>query len=117
MFVILVIEEANWLSLTEDLSHNEIPEASFDAVLCLGNSFAHLPDFEGHQEQQKLALSNFRDMVKPGGIMVVDHRNYDFILKTGEVPKKNIYYNVRRIYPQITIRNVTRSMRNLFKIF
>ena len=94
MFFVAVIEEANWLTLTEDMSDHDIPLASFDAVLCLGNSFAHLPDFEGHQEQQLLALGNFRDMVKPGGIMVVDHRNYDFILKTGEVPKKNIYYNV-----------------------
>jgi hypothetical protein len=32
-----VIEEANWLTLTED-----IQGLQFDAVMCLGNSFAHL---------------------------------------------------------------------------
>lgn len=39
-----VIEEANWLTLEQDL---EKPGDGFDAVICLGNSFAHLPDFKG----------------------------------------------------------------------
>ncbi|NXS14281.1 GNMT methyltransferase, partial [Neodrepanis coruscans] len=39
-----VIEEANWLTLEKDL---EKPGDGFDAVICLGNSFAHLPDFKG----------------------------------------------------------------------
>jgi glycine N-methyltransferase len=49
---IAVIEEANCLTLVEDL---ELSEASsnlkhgqgYDALICLGNSFAHLPDFTG----------------------------------------------------------------------
>lgn len=89
-----VIEEANWLTLADDLENLEYrPTAGYDAVLCLGNSFAHLPDFEGNQANQKVALENFRDMVKPGGILVIDHRNYDEITRTGAVPSKNIYYN------------------------
>lgn len=39
-----VIEEANWLTLEKDL---EKPGDGFDAVICLGNSFSHLPDFKG----------------------------------------------------------------------
>lgn len=39
-----VIEEANWLTLAEDIQK---PGGGFDAVICLGNSFAHLPDFKG----------------------------------------------------------------------
>lgn len=39
-----VIEEANWLTLPEDIQK---PREGFDAVICLGNSFAHLPDFKG----------------------------------------------------------------------
>ncbi|KAL0969891.1 hypothetical protein UPYG_G00234060, partial [Umbra pygmaea] len=32
-------------------------------------------------------------MVKPGGILIIDHRNYDYILETGRAPQgKNIYY-------------------------
>lgn len=85
-----VIEEANWLTLSRDIPK---PGDGFDAVICLGNSFAHLPDFKGDQSDQKLALHNIASMVKPGGILIIDHRNNDAILKTGHVPQgKNIYY-------------------------
>uniref|UniRef100_A0A8C1UNJ8 Glycine N-methyltransferase n=1 Tax=Cyprinus carpio TaxID=7962 RepID=A0A8C1UNJ8_CYPCA len=85
-----VIEEANWLTLSEDVKK---PGDGFDAVICLGNSFAHLPDFKGDQSDQKLALQNIASMVKPGGILIIDHRNYDYILETGQAPQgKNIYY-------------------------
>ncbi|CAL8363772.1 unnamed protein product [Arctogadus glacialis] len=85
-----VIEESNWLSLPEDIQK---PGDGFDAVICLGNSFAHLPDFKGDQSDQKLALQNIATMVKPGGILIIDHRNYDYILETGRAPQgKNIYY-------------------------
>lgn len=85
-----VIDEANWLSLGEDV---EKPGDGFDAVICLGNSFAHLPDFKGDQSDQKLALKNIASMVRTGGILIIDHRNYDYILETGKAPQgKNIYY-------------------------
>ncbi|XP_067841269.1 glycine N-methyltransferase [Heptranchias perlo] len=85
-----VIEEANWLTLPKDIQK---PGDGFDAVICLGNSFAHLPDFKGDQSEHKLALTNIASMVKPNGILIIDHRNYDAILETGHAPKgKNIYY-------------------------
>ncbi|XP_063774815.1 glycine N-methyltransferase [Pseudophryne corroboree] len=85
-----VIEEGNWLSLDQDISR---PGKGFDAVICLGNSFAHLPDFKGDQSDQRLALHNIAGMVRPGGIFIIDHRNYDYILNTGCAPQgKNIYY-------------------------
>uniref|UniRef100_A0A8C6LV29 Glycine N-methyltransferase n=1 Tax=Nothobranchius furzeri TaxID=105023 RepID=A0A8C6LV29_NOTFU len=43
-----VIEEANWLTLPEDVQK---PGGGFDAVICLGNSFAHLPDFKGRKQR------------------------------------------------------------------
>jgi len=36
-------------------------------------------------------------MLKPGGVLIIDHRNYDYILKHGRAPKKNIYYNSKHI--------------------
>ncbi|XP_028903321.1 glycine N-methyltransferase isoform X1 [Ornithorhynchus anatinus] len=85
-----VIEEANWLTLDKDVPR---PGAGFDAVICLGNSFAHLPDIKGDQSDHKRALQNIAGMVRPGGVMVIDHRNYDHILSTGCAPPgKNIYY-------------------------
>ena len=67
---------------------------SFDAVICLGNSFAHLQDVDGRTANQRRAVSNFLQLVRPGGILVIDHRNYDEIIKSGAVPAKNVYYNV-----------------------
>uniref|UniRef100_UPI00358F977E glycine N-methyltransferase n=1 Tax=Myxine glutinosa TaxID=7769 RepID=UPI00358F977E len=85
-----VIEEANWLTLQHDI---EKFGDGFDAVICLGNSFAHLPDFKGDQMSHNLALKNIVGMVRPGGVVIIDHRNYDFILATGHCPQgKNIYY-------------------------
>lgn len=46
-----VIEEANWLTLNADES--DFLKGGFDAVICLGNSFAHLPDFEGDLRNQR----------------------------------------------------------------
>lgn len=43
----LVIEEANWMTLDKDVPRP--PEGGFDAVICLGNSFAHLPDCKGER--------------------------------------------------------------------
>lgn len=92
--VVIVIEEANWLSLDEDI---DVPGGSvgFDALICMGNSFAHLPDFHGDQREQRKAIENFYSLIRPGGILVIDHRNYDDILEEGNAPKNNIYYNVR----------------------
>ena len=48
VFYQIVIDEANWVTLAEDLKDMERkPVAGFDAVFCLGNSFSHLLDLEG----------------------------------------------------------------------
>ena len=93
---ISVIEEANWLTLEDDLRDVEgVPKDKFDAVLCFGNSFAHLPDFEGDLTPHRMAIKQFKSMIKPGGIFLIDHRNYDAILETGYVPHgKNVFYAV-----------------------
>ena len=69
----------------------------------MGNSFAHLPDFSGDQHDQRTAITNFYELLKPGGILVIDHRNYDYILEHGAAPTKNIYYSVNIFCPQFLI--------------
>lgn len=86
-----VIEEGNWLALHD--AAIDVPPQGFDAVICLGNSFAHLPDFQGDLSNQKLAIQNFKEMLKPGGVLFIDHRNYDAILDSGKAPQRNLYYN------------------------
>ena len=95
-----MIEEGNWLCLNEQMSEHR--GSGFDAIICMGNSFAHLPDFSGDQHDQRIAITNFYDLLKPGGILVIDHRNYDYILEHGAAPTKNIYYsvNISIFYPK-----------------
>lgn len=86
------IEEANWLNLSGDLGRADLPPGGYDAVLCIGNSFPHLLDMNGDKKDMRSALKNFKKVLKPGGILVVDHRNFDAALDTGVVPSKNVYY-------------------------
>lgn len=86
-----VIEEANWLTLYDDVEH--LIGDGFDAVICLGNSFAHLLDNYGDQREQIQAIQNFEKCVKSGGLLLIDHRNYDSIMDSGATPAKSIYYN------------------------
>ncbi|XP_072383330.1 glycine N-methyltransferase [Diabrotica undecimpunctata] len=86
-----VIEEANWVTLYDDIE--DLVGNGFDAVICLGNSFAHLLDNYGDQREQMRALMNFEKCVKPGGLLLIDHRNYDDIIDTGRTAPKCIYYN------------------------
>ena len=88
----LVIEEANWLTLYDDIKGQV--RGGFDAVICLGNSFAHMSDNYGDQREQKQAIKNFEKCLKPGGILFIDHRNYDAMTTDINAPSKSIYYNV-----------------------
>jgi len=99
------IEEGNWMTLTKDV---RTPGSGYDAIICMGNSFPHLIDDHGDLRNQKLCIQNFYDMLKPGGTLIIDHRNYDYILKHGRAPKKNIYYNsqhIQKITTQIIYEN------------
>jgi len=84
------IEEGNWMTLNKDI---QTPGPGFDAIICMGNSFPNLMDDDGDFRNQKIAIKNFYDLLKPGGVLIIDHRNYDYILKHGHAPNKNIYYN------------------------
>ncbi len=51
--------------------------AGFGAVTCLGNSLPHLLD----DESLRSCLSDFADVLAPGGILVIQNRNYDRLLR------------------------------------
>lgn len=50
---------------------------SFDAVLCLGNSLPHLLT----QEELSSALIDFAKCLKPGGMVLIQNRNFDAVMK------------------------------------
>ncbi len=53
---------------------------SFDAVLCLGNSLPHLLTVSAVAE----ALADFASMLRPGGLLVIQNRNFDSVLAAHE---------------------------------
>jgi glycine N-methyltransferase len=102
-----VIEEANWFTLKEDLAEVKgKPSGGCDAVICLGNSFSHILNADRMTLQKKI-LVNLMSMLKPGGILFIDHRNFDDILATGLVPVKNAFVNNGKIkHVKCSILNV-----------
>lgn len=51
-------------------------EASFDALLCLGNSLPHVLDEAG----LVATLADFAAVLRPGGVLIVQNRNFDAVL-------------------------------------
>ncbi len=60
----------------------------FDAIICLGNAFTHLFD----EQAQRQALTEIHALLIPGGIAIIDHRNYDAMLDRGFSSKHAYYY-------------------------
>merc|ERR1712172_270457 len=81
------IEEGNWMTLNKDV---KTPGAGYDSIICMGNSFPHLMDDHGDFRDHKRCIQNMYDMLKPGGILIIDHRNYDYILKNGGTKEEHL---------------------------
>lgn len=51
--------------------------------------------FNFYQNIYRQALHNFERCVKPGGLLLIDHRNYEYIIQKGQTsPIESMYYNV-----------------------
>ncbi len=74
--------EADWRWLARGI------EERYDAAICLGNSFTHL--FE--EPDRRKALAEFYAVLKHDGILIIDQRNYDNMLKSGFTSKHKYYY-------------------------
>lgn len=75
----LKITSYDWREIPEEL------HGSYDAVICLGNSLSLLRS----KDDQKKSIENFVNLVKPGGLVIIDQRNYDYILRK----QKEIFQN------------------------
>lgn len=79
---ILRTVQADWRWLNRDV------HGTFDAVICLGNSFTHL--FSEHDRRKTLA--EFYAALRHDGVLLLDQRNYDSILDHGFSSKHKYYY-------------------------
>ena len=76
--------QADWRFLNRDI------HGSFDAVICLGNSFTHL--FK--ERDRRKSLAEYYAVLKHNGILILDHRNYDRLLEGGDAVRQgkgNVY--------------------------
>ena len=71
----LKITRLDWRKLDTELA-----QESFDAVILLGNSLTYLFD----EKDQLETLRQFKRLLRSGGVLVVDERNYQYILDNRE---------------------------------
>ncbi len=67
----VIFEQAGFGAL-----ENNFGSHRFDAILCLGNSLPHLLS----QAELSAALSDFAACLKPGGMLLIQNRNFDAIM-------------------------------------
>lgn len=79
---VLRVVEADWRWLNRDV------HGTYDAIVCLGNSFTHL----FAERDRRKALAEFYAMLKHDGVLIIDQRNYDSILDDGFSSKHAYYY-------------------------
>ncbi|MGH3789130.1 MAG: methyltransferase domain-containing protein [Pseudonocardiaceae bacterium] len=79
---VLRVVEADWRWLNRDV------HGTYDAIVCLGNSFTHLFS----ERDRRKALAEFYAMLKHDGVLIIDQRNYDSILDDGFSSKHAYYY-------------------------
>ena len=79
--------QADWRWLNRDV------HATYDAVICLGNSFTHLFS----EQDRRKALAEFYATLKHDGCLILDQRNYDGILDHGFSSKHKYYYCGRQV--------------------
>lgn len=52
-------------------------ENKFNAILCLGNSLPHILE----ENQLRMALIDFLNCLRPGGILLIQNRNFDAVME------------------------------------
>ncbi|MFP3861062.1 MAG: class I SAM-dependent methyltransferase [Bacteroidales bacterium] len=80
--IILRTIHCDWRNLTENIHE------TYDAVICLGNSFTHL----FREEDRRKVLAEFYSVLQPKGVLILDQRNYDVMLEKGYQNKHKYYY-------------------------
>lgn len=81
----------DWRELTVHLATE-----SFDAVICLGNSLTYLFD----RADQLRALRNFFSIMEEAGVLLLDVRNYEYMLREREaiLGRREFRYSGRYVY-------------------
>ncbi|NQE53767.1 hypothetical protein C5S29_09250 [ANME-1 cluster archaeon GoMg3.2] len=89
----LNVTTERWQSLDESFSG-----PFFDAVLVLGNSLCLVSD----SKDRVASIEQFKKFLKPGGVLIIDERNFPYMLENKDLilkdPPKNFRYSREVIY-------------------
>ncbi|MEK6834950.1 MAG: class I SAM-dependent methyltransferase [Nanoarchaeota archaeon] len=97
----LDVKQCEWSKLVEN--YNE----KFDAIICLGNSFTHLFS----EKDRESVINQIYFLLNNNGVLVIDQRNYDYLLSHDYKSKHKYYYCGNNIKIDIIYRS-----NNLIKI-
>ena len=80
---------------------HKVPECEFDVVLALGNSLTCLMT----PQEMKRCISGFHHILKPGGRLVVDSRDYQYMIDhIDEMRRRNYRFRHDVVYPSDAIK-------------
>lgn len=86
----------NW---TDGESYKELFGASsFDIIINTGNSFCHIPPVHDYMD---VALQNFYQLLKPGGLLIIDTKRY---IEEGKIDGIPAFKELRYVAPEWVIR-------------
>jgi glycine/sarcosine/dimethylglycine N-methyltransferase len=85
---VLRVVQADWRWLNRDV------HGTYDAIVCLGNSFTHLFS----ERDRRKALAEFYAMLKHDGVLIIDQRNYDSILRNYDSILDNGFSSMHAYY-------------------
>jgi len=88
--------QSDWVELP-----NNLKCADFDAVLCMGNSFAHIPPWF-----YKEVFSSIYCLLRPGGLLIFNRRNWEAELGEIEFKRARPKITVYNPFPIISVLNV-----------
>lgn len=104
---------ADWVDLSSKLNEK------FDCILCLGNSFA----CEMNSNKRQAAISNWSKLLNDDGIIIVDRRNYESLLKNeydlsakGQYFGETVQIKPTSVTPQGTVFSYTFSDGRTFDL-
>lgn len=88
----VLIHKANWLDLPEA---NPPYGHDFDFAYLTGNSLTYIGGGtrEYTKKAQQSVVSKFAQLIKKGGYLFIDSRNYDYIRSLMNLPKNEIFEN------------------------
>lgn len=67
---------------------NKFKNKNFDAIICLGNSLTHLFS----EKDRQSVMNQIYYLLNKGGILIMDQRNYDYMLDKGYKSKHKYVY-------------------------